>query len=269
MSEQTDIDNLKLDVSQNKADIVLLKNGQDNMNADISLLKSNVTNINDDIERLGQQLGINPGDPAEPTNPEDIEKLVAEYLREHINNLLCIIIPRHDTSSNWALNDPILNFGEYGVEDDTHRIKRGDGKSNWTDLGYETFGLETLVSNKASDVSYDNTESKIQKTNVQEVLDYIIENIVSLRAGLDLKEVIKNKVYKLSKLDASNITYPSTKAVVDYVEGISGGAVTPDEWQELVNKLNAQQKMIDDLKDTVDELKQRLDDIENYDEEEF
>lgn len=55
------------------------------------------------------------------------------------------IILRHDTSSEWLIHNPILDLGEYGVEDDTHRVKRGDGVSNWADLPYEHFGLEYLV----------------------------------------------------------------------------------------------------------------------------
>ena len=55
------------------------------------------------------------------------------------------IILRHDTSTNWMMNNPILALSEYGVEDDTHRVKRGDGQSNWADLPYEHFGLEYLV----------------------------------------------------------------------------------------------------------------------------
>ena len=31
------------------------------------------------------------------------------------------IILRHDTSTNWMMNNPILALSEYGVEDDTHR----------------------------------------------------------------------------------------------------------------------------------------------------
>lgn len=55
------------------------------------------------------------------------------------------IILRHDTSTQWTINDPILALGEYGVEDDTHRIKRGDGVTPWSDLLYETMGLDYLV----------------------------------------------------------------------------------------------------------------------------
>lgn len=55
------------------------------------------------------------------------------------------IIPRHDTSTNWTINNPMLAFGEYGIEDDTHRIKRGDGQTYWVDLPYETFGIDITV----------------------------------------------------------------------------------------------------------------------------
>ena len=59
---------------------------------------------------------------------------------------LYTIILRHDTSTNWMINNPILALGEYGVEDDTHRVKRGNGEDSWENLTYEHFGLEYLVS---------------------------------------------------------------------------------------------------------------------------
>ena len=55
------------------------------------------------------------------------------------------IVLRHDTSTKWLVNDPILSFGEYGVEDDTHKVKRGDGESKWSELVYEDFGLKYIV----------------------------------------------------------------------------------------------------------------------------
>lgn len=55
------------------------------------------------------------------------------------------IILRHDESTKWMINNPILALGEYGVEDDTHRIKRGDGRSKWADIPYEHFGLEYMI----------------------------------------------------------------------------------------------------------------------------
>ena len=55
------------------------------------------------------------------------------------------IILRHDTSTMWLVNDPILALGEYGVEDDTHKVKRGNGESKWSELTYEDFGLQYIV----------------------------------------------------------------------------------------------------------------------------
>ena len=60
-----------------------------------------------------------PEEPEEPVLPENatiLDKLVADYLKEQIGNILCTIIPRHDISSNWTLNDPVLTMGEYGVD---------------------------------------------------------------------------------------------------------------------------------------------------------
>lgn len=56
------------------------------------------------------------------------------------------IILRHDTSTKWLIENPILSLGEYGVEDDTHRMKRGNGIDKWSDLPFEHFGLENMIS---------------------------------------------------------------------------------------------------------------------------
>lgn len=58
---------------------------------------------------------------------------------------LYTIILRHDTSTQWMIVDPILSLGEYGVEDDTHRIKRGDGIHTWSQLPYDHFGFEYAI----------------------------------------------------------------------------------------------------------------------------
>ena len=61
------------------------------------------------------------------------------------NKQFYTIVLRHDTSTQWAVNNPILTLGEYAVEDDTHRVKRGDGETEWNDLEYEEFGLIYLI----------------------------------------------------------------------------------------------------------------------------
>ena len=62
------------------------------------------------------------------------------------NNIYNIII-RHDTSENWTTNNPILLLGEYGVEDDTHKVKRGNGTDTWNNLSYENFGITISFAN--------------------------------------------------------------------------------------------------------------------------
>lgn len=56
------------------------------------------------------------------------------------------IILRHDTSTKWLIENPVLALGEYGVEDDTHKMKRGNGVDKWADLPFEHFGLEQMLS---------------------------------------------------------------------------------------------------------------------------
>ena len=64
------------------------------------------------------------------------------------NTQFYTIILRHDDSTNWMINNPILALGEYGVEDDTHRVKRGDGQTLWSELSYEEFGLQYMITYK-------------------------------------------------------------------------------------------------------------------------
>lgn len=46
------------------------------------------------------------------------------------------IILRNDTQANWTANNPILMKGEYGIETDTNRYKRGNGIDTWDNLKY-------------------------------------------------------------------------------------------------------------------------------------
>lgn len=94
------------------------------------------------------------------------------------------IILRHDTSTKWMVNNPILSLGEYGVEDDTHKVKRGDGESKWSELVYEDFGLKYIVtySNLTGEVT-DNEklknalESKVQKDTFTDVDNKVVSAI--------------------------------------------------------------------------------------------
>jgi len=43
---------------------------------------------------------------------------------------------RNDTASNWTSADPVLAQGELGVENDTGKVKLGDGVNSWSQLDY-------------------------------------------------------------------------------------------------------------------------------------
>ena len=43
---------------------------------------------------------------------------------------------RNDTASNWTSADPVLAQGELGVENDTGKVKLGDGVKSWSQLDY-------------------------------------------------------------------------------------------------------------------------------------
>ena len=51
---------------------------------------------------------------------------------------------RRGASAVWIKNNPILAAGEPGYELDTHKVKIGDGTSNWKDLPY--IGEQNIVS---------------------------------------------------------------------------------------------------------------------------
>ena len=117
------------------------------------------------------------------------------------NKILGTIILRHDTSSNWLIHNPILALGEYGVEDDTHRVKRGDGQTNWENLNYEHFGLEAIITyeNLRGSVT-DNkalTDALYEKLD-KSVFDDISQTLVS-QLNITQDENVLMRLTKVSK----------------------------------------------------------------------
>lgn len=46
------------------------------------------------------------------------------------------MLQRRDTAADWTSNNPTLSAGEFGWEQDTNRLKIGDGSTAWTSLPY-------------------------------------------------------------------------------------------------------------------------------------
>ena len=102
------------------------------------------------------------------------------------------IILRHDTSTKWMVNDPVLYLGEYGVEDDTHKVKRGDGESKWSELPYEDFGLQYIVTFenlhgdlKDNQILVDEFDKKIDKSVFDDVSNTVVTSIMVVDENLD------------------------------------------------------------------------------------
>jgi len=45
-------------------------------------------------------------------------------------------ITRSRDAAVWVLKNPVLPSGAYGIEEDTGKVKQGDGTSNWSALPY-------------------------------------------------------------------------------------------------------------------------------------
>lgn len=135
------------------------------------------------------------------------------------------IILRHDTSTNWMMNNPILALSEYGVEDDTHRVKRGDGQSNWADLPYEHFGLEYLVTfeNLIGDVTDNENlktalDSKINNNIFSENANGVIENIILTDEEGTLAKI--TRVTKDVVLGSTRLAYLKVISKDNSIQGI-------------------------------------------------
>lgn len=116
------------------------------------------------------------------------------------------IILRHDTSTQWMVNDPILALGEYGVEDDTHRVKRGDGDSKWSTLPYEDFGLDYMVSYENLKGEVNDNEAlkialakKVDKSSFEDVNNNVV-------AGLEIADGVDGNIAQITKLNKNVLT---------------------------------------------------------------
>jgi hypothetical protein len=65
---------------------------------------------------------------------------------------------RRDTAANWTEQNPTLALGEPGFEQDTNKLKIGDGETAWTVLDYASGGSDSLTSDHSVAITVGNTE---------------------------------------------------------------------------------------------------------------
>ena len=84
--------------------------------------------------------------------------------------LILRIISRNDSSSRWAEVNPILMAGEIGVENDTGKLKVGNGETSWNELSYTTGGASIEKVEKFSDLPLEGDENIIYKVTSSQLL---------------------------------------------------------------------------------------------------
>lgn len=190
----------------------------------------------------------------------NMEEVIKQYLDEYIGDIAVTLIPRNDTSSNWGINDPVLEDGEYGVESDTHRIKRGDGKTVWTELPYETFGIEEVIGRKAADIEYDTSAyPEFEKKDVQSVLDFILNKQETFNAKTTAMEF---DIQKLKTDTENQVTDLSDR--IDSLEASEGTGTALQDLQDKVTDLETKVNdttEIDNVKQDIQDLNDRIDSL--------
>lgn len=87
-------------------------------------------------------------------NPEDVKTLLRYILKERGNDVKdyqnlkngisggtvtqrdALVILRNGTAAEWTAENPILSMAELCFENDTNKIKCGDGVTAWNALAY-------------------------------------------------------------------------------------------------------------------------------------
>lgn len=162
------------------------------------------------------------------------------------NQQLYTIILRHDTSTQWAVNNPILTLGEYAVEDDTHRVKRGDGETEWNELPYEEFGLAYLVTykNLSGEVS-DNSnlqkalDEKMSKSVFEDVAYQAISSI-----NMEAEDGAISKITKISK-NINNATTDTNMLLIKSTDNSIQGYWSVDDKGVKILNLIAESSITD------------------------
>lgn len=124
------------------------------------------------------------------------------------------IILRHDTSTLWMTNDPILRLGEYGVEDDTHKVKRGDGESKWSELSYEDFGLTYIVTFENLHGDLEQNEALVDEFN-KKISKSVFEDVNNkVVASLKLTNEEDGEICRITRLTKDIETLGTVQNVV-------------------------------------------------------
>ena len=118
---------------------------------------------------------------------------MANYIRIQI---------RRDTTTNWSSSNPVLALGEIGCDMTLHRLKVGDGVSNWTSLPYIGVDVVNDLITGGSDVPLSAEQGKVLKTLIDSKSSVtVVDNLtststttaLSANKGRELKTLLDQK----------------------------------------------------------------------------
>lgn len=170
---------------------------------------------------------------------------------------------RRGTAATWAAANPILHTGEPGFETDTGKGKTGDGTTAWNALGYDSAPLagifaranhtgtqsadtltdgatnkaflateRTKIAGIASGATANAADSALRDrsthtgTQAQSTIVNLVSDLAAKQAALGFTaENVANKSTNVTTDGASDVKFPTAKAVKTYVDAQGGGDV--------------------------------------------
>ena len=135
-----------------------------------------------------------------------------------------IIQIRRDTAALWTTHNPILAAGEFGYENDTAKIKIGDGTTTWTSLLYYT--LDGVTATAAELNILDGVTSTAAELNILDGVTAtaaelnILDGVTSTTAELNILDGVTSTTAELNILDGVT----STTAELNILDGVTATA---------------------------------------------
>lgn len=130
------------------------------------------------------------------------------------------IVMRNDSAENWTTKNPTLLNGEFGVENDSHKFKIGDGTTAWVDLAYagtDEAAIQTLIDNAEDNVT--SIDADADKTDTEALAGIaapgkgdaaIIKRVIS-----EDKKSYTAYVYNGTKWEAMDGNYNASNVYLD------------------------------------------------------
>ena len=122
-----------------------------------------------------------------------------------------VIQMRRDTAAMWTATNPILATGEFGYENDTGKLKIGDGTTTWTSLAYYTLLIDGVTATTAELNKLDGVTSTTAELN------YVDGVTSAIQTQIDAKGTVSS---------LSDLSITSTVAELNYVDGVTSNVQT-------------------------------------------